>query len=386
MDNVNDQRKDVKNATKAFVELRNINKHFGEFRAAKDVSFGVESGKLAALLGPSGSGKTTILRMIAGLEMPDSGEILINNSVVNNILPAKRGIGFVFQNYALFRYMTVYDNIAFGLEVVHREKKQIRERVEELMELTNLSGLDKRYPNELSGGQRQRVAFARALAPEPNLLLLDEPFAAIDAKVRKELRQWLRDMIHQVGITSIFVTHDQDEAVEVADEIIVINEGSVEQVGSPKQIYKSPSTRFVSEFVGENTIISDYNRLHGFENTNYRGAIIRPEFVEAFKNDNPRFKDVMGLSESGIIKDIMFRGDSYEVEIDVNGTLLRTYRSLERRPIRVGEEMNVIVYRLYAFDEDGEVHLLENEGLRKLVKEEGPFEAYLYSNAGYFII
>lgn len=369
-----------------YIELKNVNKSFGSFQASKDISFGIDKGRLVALLGPSGSGKTTILRMIAGLESPDSGDILIGGQVVNNISPADRGVGFLFQNYALFRYMTVYDNISFGLEVANKDNKRIRERVAELLELTDLRGLEKRYPNELSGGQRQRVAFARALAPEPSLLLLDEPFAAVDAKVRKELRQWLREMIHKVGITSIFVTHDQDEAVEVADRIIVTNNGRVEQVGKPQDIYLKPATQFVSSFVGDSTVIKDYNRLHGFGDTDYKGAIVRPEFIEAFKSDNPRFKDMVDISEKGTISDILFRGSGYEVVIDVNGVQLKTYRSLERRPICIGEQMNVIIYRLYAFDDTGGVHLLENRGLQRMVKEEGPFEAYLYSNAGYFVV
>lgn len=206
-----------------YVELRNINKNYGDFKASDNVNFGIEKGKLIGLLGPSGSGKTTILRMIAGLETPDSGDIVIDGKVVNDVKPSERGIGFVFQSYALFRYMTVYDNIAFGLKVQKADKKYIKERVSELMNLIGLSGLEKRYPSQLSGGQRQRVAFARALAPNPQLLLLDEPFAAIDAKVRQELRSWLKEMIEKLGVTSIFVTHDQEEAIEVADEIIITN-------------------------------------------------------------------------------------------------------------------------------------------------------------------
>ena len=248
-----------------YVEMRDINKHFGDYQASDHVNFGIEKGRLVALLVPSGSGKTTILRMIAGLETPDSGDIIIDGKRVNDIAPSSRGIGFVFQNYALFRYMTVYENIAFGLELKKEKKADIKKRVHELLELTGLKGMEHRYPNQLSGGQRQRVAFARALAPNPSLLLLDEPFAAIDAKVRQELRSWLREMIYKVGVTSIFVTHDQDEAVEVADEIIVTNKGRIEQIGSPREIYKEPQTQFVSQFIGHPTIISDYHRLKGFE-------------------------------------------------------------------------------------------------------------------------
>ncbi len=232
-----------------YVEMRQINKTFDGFQASKDVSFGVEKGHLAALLGPSGSGKTTILRMIAGLDRPDSGDIMINGARVNDIPGNRRGIGFVFQNYALFRYMTVADNIAFGLEVQKKSKAEIKNRVEELLELVSMQELGKRYPYQLSGGQRQRVAFARALAPDPKLLLLDEPFAAIDAKVRRELRTWLKEMIGRVGVTSIFVTHDQEEAVEVADTIIVTNQGRVEQVGTPEEVCRNPQTEFVADFI-----------------------------------------------------------------------------------------------------------------------------------------
>lgn len=232
-----------------YVEMRHINKTFDGFQASRDVSFGVEKGHLAALLGPSGSGKTTILRMIAGLDKPDSGDILINGARVNDVPGSKRGIGFVFQNYALFRYMTVADNIAFGLEVQKKSKAEIKDKVEELLELVSMQELGKRYPHQLSGGQRQRVAFARALAPNPQLLLLDEPFAAIDAKVRRELRSWLKEMIDRVKVTSIFVTHDQEEALEVADTVIITNLGRIEQIGSPEEVCRKPQTKFVEEFI-----------------------------------------------------------------------------------------------------------------------------------------
>lgn len=232
-----------------YVEMKDICKTFDGFQASDHVSFGIEKGQMAALLGPSGSGKTTILRMLAGLDRPDSGDIMINGFRVNDLPGNKRGIGFVFQNYALFRYMTVADNIGFGLEVQKKSKAEIKERVEELLELISMEDLGKRYPHQLSGGQKQRVAFARALAPGPGLLLLDEPFAAIDAKVRRELRNWLRDMIGRVGITSIFVTHDQEEAMEVADLVIVTNQGRVEQMGTPDDICMHPETEFVAEFI-----------------------------------------------------------------------------------------------------------------------------------------
>lgn len=232
-----------------YVEMKHIYKTFDGFQASNDVNFGIEGGHLAALLGPSGSGKTTILRMIAGLDKPDSGDIIINGVRVNNLPGSKRGIGFVFQNYALFRYMTVEENIAFGLKVQKKSKAEITKRVNELLELISMEDLGRRYPHQLSGGQRQRVAFARALAPSPRLLLLDEPFAAIDAKVRRELRTWLKDMIGRVKITSIFVTHDQEEAMEVADTIIITNQGKIEQIGTPEDICRNPQSEFVDDFI-----------------------------------------------------------------------------------------------------------------------------------------
>ena len=213
------------------------------------MSFGGNNAPLAAWLGPSGRGNTTFLRMIARLSAPDSGDIMIDGERVNRLPGSRRGIGFVFQNYALFRYMTVAENIAFGLQVQKKPKNEIRERVDQLLELISMPDLGKRYPHQLSGGQKQRVAFARALAPNPQLLLLDEPFAAIDAKVRRELRGWLKDMIARVGITSIFVTHDQEEAMEVADVIILMNRGGIEQMGSAGEICGNPRTDFVRDFI-----------------------------------------------------------------------------------------------------------------------------------------
>ncbi|MBT9132132.1 MAG: Sulfate/thiosulfate import ATP-binding protein CysA [Firmicutes bacterium] len=207
------------------VVAKDLKKSFGFVEAVKGISFELEKGKLIALLSPSGGGKTTVLRMLAGLEHPDSGEIFFHGQEMTGVPPRDRNVGLVFQHYALFRHMTVFDNVAFGLTVKKATRAEIKQRVSELLDLTGLAGLERRYPHQLSGGQRQRVALARALAPNPQLLLLDEPFAAIDSKIRKELRTWLKKMIGQVGITSVFVTHDQEEAVELADEIIIINQG-----------------------------------------------------------------------------------------------------------------------------------------------------------------
>ncbi len=366
-----------------YVELKNVNKSFGDFKASDNVCFEVEKGQLVALLGPSGSGKTTILRMIAGLANPDSGDIMIDGRIVNNIPSAKRGVGFVFQNYALFRHMSVFDNIAFGLKVSKTDKNVIKDRVNELLELTELKGFEKRFPNELSGGQRQRVAFARALAPEPGLLLLDEPFAAIDAKIRKELRQWLREMIHKVGITSIFVTHDQEEAVEVADKIIVTNKGRIEQSGSPKEIYSNPETAFLAEFIGNSATISDVGSLKGFSNSDIEYAVVRPEYVEAFKNDNEHFKGLLDYSQKGVITDIVFCGNHLEIKLDVNGTELVTHRSLERRDVRIGEVMNVVIYRVFGI-KDQKAFLLSNECVATADPHGKKMETYLYRDGGYF--
>ncbi len=337
-----------------YVEMKDICKKFGDYEAAKQINFGIAQGKLVALLGPSGSGKTTILRMLAGLEQQDSGDVIIEGKVVNDVPASERGIGFVFQNYALFRYMTVYDNIAFGLKVQKADKQRIHARVMEMISLIGLEGLEKRYPNQLSGGQRQRVAFARAIAPNPQLLLLDEPFAAIDAKVRKDLRKWLKDMIQKVGITSIFVTHDQEEAVEVADDIIIINEGKLEQMGSPITIYKNPKTPFVAQFIGTSTILENLSGFKGYGDIpEGKKVIVRPEFVEAFKSDNKKFANLMDAVDEGVIENVVFRGSYLELTLSVNGVRLTTNRSLERRHVDIGEKMCVLLYRAYLFDEEG---------------------------------
>ena len=350
-----------------YVEMKGVNKSFADCDAAKNVSFGVEKGKLAALLGPSGSGKTTILRIIAGLEEQDAGDVIIEGRLVNDIPAGERGIGFVFQSYALFRYMTVYENIAFGLRVLKKSRTQIHERVTELIHLVELDGLEKRYPNELSGGQRQRVAFARALAPNPQLLLLDEPFAAIDAKVRRELRTWLKRMIAQVGITSIFVTHDQDEAVEVADQIIVVNEGRVEQSGTPAEIYSAPATPFVAQFIGNSARVPDLHIYKGFDDVPAGScAVIRPEFLETFKTGSEKFSGFTPAAETGIVRDIAFRGSYLALTIEVNGSLLAASRSLERRPIAVGDPVYVLVYRAYAIGQDGSVRICTNRAIEAL--------------------
>jgi sulfate/thiosulfate transport system ATP-binding protein len=232
------------------IEAHSVTKRFGDFVAVDDVSISVPAGSLTALLGPSGSGKSTLLRVVSGLEQPDGGRIVIEGNDVTGLPPQRRGIGFVFQHYAAFKHMTVHKNVAFGLEIRRRPRAEIKKRVDELLGLVQLTGLAKRYPAQLSGGQRQRMALARALAVEPTVLLLDEPFGALDARVRKELRAWLRRLHEEVHVTTIFVTHDQEEAMEIADQIVLMNQGRVEQVGGARDLYEQPANEFVMSFVG----------------------------------------------------------------------------------------------------------------------------------------
>jgi sulfate transport system ATP-binding protein len=248
------------------IAAETVTKRFGDFTALDDVSVEVPTGSLTALLGPSGSGKSTLLRVISGLERPDAGRVLIEGADMTRRPPQQRGVGFVFQHYAAFKHMTVWDNVAFGLKIRKRPRAEIRDRVGELLDLVQLTGFAKRYPAQLSGGQRQRMALARALAVEPTVLLLDEPFGALDARVRKELRAWLRRLHEDVHVTTIFVTHDQEEAMEIADQIVLMNAGRVEQVGGPRDLYEEPANEFVMSFVGPVSRLGEsFIRPHDFE-------------------------------------------------------------------------------------------------------------------------
>jgi sulfate/thiosulfate transport system ATP-binding protein len=248
------------------ITVKDVTKRFGDFVALDSVTVEVPSGSLTALLGPSGSGKSTLLRIVAGLEQPDAGGVFISGEEATGVSPQKRGVGFVFQHYAAFKHMTVWENVAFGLKIRKRPRAEIRERVGELLELVQLGGFADRFPAQLSGGQRQRMALARALAVEPKVLLLDEPFGALDARVRKELRDWLRRLHDEVHVTTIFVTHDQEEAMEISDQIVLMHRGRVEQIGGPRDLYENPETEFVMTFVGPANQLGDsYVRPHDLE-------------------------------------------------------------------------------------------------------------------------
>jgi sulfate/thiosulfate transport system ATP-binding protein len=265
------------------IQIQNISKSFGAFKALDNINIDIQTGELIALLGPSGSGKTSLLRIIAGLEASNQGAILFGEEDMTHIRPKERKVGFVFQHYALFRHMTVFENIAYGLKVRPRKmrpsKQEIEEKVNELLKLVKLEAFAHRYPNHLSGGQRQRVALARALAVEPKVLLLDEPFGALDAKVRKDLRRWLRKLHDDYQITSIFVTHDQEEALDVADRIVVMNEGRIEQIGTPEEVYEFPKSPFVYHFLGNVNLFK--GRLHNGKLKHGNFEVDAPEFAGA---------------------------------------------------------------------------------------------------------
>ncbi|WP_082097293.1 sulfate/molybdate ABC transporter ATP-binding protein [Demequina silvatica] len=302
------------------IEIRDVTKTFGSFTALDDVSVAIRPGSLTALLGPSGGGKSTLLRIIAGLETADSGVVTIDGADATRLPPQKRGVGFVFQHYAAFPHMSVARNIAFGLEIRKRPKEEVRARVDELLRLVHLEQFGDRMPSQLSGGQRQRMALARALAVEPSVLLLDEPFGALDAKVRKELRDWLRRLHDEVHVTTVFVTHDQEEALEVADEIVVISQGRVEQTGSPDALYDRPANSFVMSFLGPVTQLD--------------GRLVRPHDIE-----------VLGIevrdAVAGVVADVQRVGNEARVRVGVGGAppvaVVLTRAELRALGARVGD-------------------------------------------------
>jgi sulfate transport system ATP-binding protein len=318
------------------ITVENATKRFGDFVALDEVSIEVPDGSLTALLGPSGSGKSTLLRVIAGLEEPDSGRVVISDQDMTHVPVQDRNVGFCFQHYAAFKHMTVGNNVAFGLSIRKRPKKEIEERVHELLRLVQLEGLIDRFPSQLSGGQRQRMALARALAVEPKVLLLDEPFGALDARVRTELRQWLRRLHDEVHVTTIFVTHDQEEAMDVAEQIVVMNDGRVEQAGSPTDLYDHPETEFVMSFVGTANEID--------------GKLVRPHDVEISHVPRPS-------SEEAMIDRIVHLGFEVRIEMTLadDGPLIAQLirAQVEELELQEGQIVYVTPARARTFDENG---------------------------------
>jgi len=348
------------------IRVENISKAFGSFVAVDDVSFTVNEGELAALLGPSGSGKSTILRIISGLEKPNRGNIFLTDEDVTHHQAQKRNIGFVFQHYALFKHMTVETNIAFGMKIRKMPKEAIRNKVSELIDLVKLHGYEKHYPSQLSGGQRQRVALARALAPEPRILLLDEPFGSLDAKVRDNLAQWLRELHNQIAITTILVTHDQKEAIEIADKIIIINRGKVEQIGNAREVYEHPRSKFVASFVGQtNVITGSVKKEHIYlgdtiipiprqyplpTDDEIVVLLVRPEDVVISKKAGGI---PSASSLSGIIDHIHYQGNIYEIDLHVKAAGVVLKSNLSKRDFIEGDlvegEEVVIGFRDFRF-------------------------------------
>jgi sulfate transport system ATP-binding protein len=351
------------------IRVENLAKRFGSFQAVDHVTFAVPAGELVALLGPSGSGKSTLLRIIAGLEAADSGTVELTGEDATDLPVQRRGVGFVFQHYALFRHMTVRRNIAFGLEVQKLPRPEIRARVAELLDLIQMSGYADQYPSQLSGGQRQRVALARALAPRPRVLLLDEPFGALDARVRDELRTWLRRLHDEVHVTSLFVTHDQQEAFEVAGQVIVLNKGRVEQMGPPQELYEHPTTPFVAEFLGSINVLR--GRCQG--GLAFLGdgtlaplahpvtdgpvtAYVRPHDIDVTRHLNGH------ASWPGRVRHVVPLGGTVRLEVLLqDGTEVRAQVSLERRAeldLQPGDEIFVLPRELKVFSSRAAAHVV----------------------------
>ncbi|MEK9970918.1 MAG: sulfate ABC transporter ATP-binding protein [Ferrovibrio sp.] len=343
------------------IDVNNLTRVFGDFYALRNVDLGIRSGELVALLGPSGSGKTTLLRIIAGLDWPDDGDIKFNGDSTRGRSVGERQVGFVFQHYALFRHMTVFENVAFGLRVRPRQQRLpepvIRERVNRLLQLVQIDWLADRMPAQLSGGQRQRVALARALAIEPNVLLLDEPFGALDAKVRKELRRWLRRLHEQLGMTSVFVTHDQEEALELADRVVVMNKGRIEQIDTPARLYDHPATPFVSGFLGDNNALDCHVAagsvlLPGLDTT----ALDRVALPNGPARLYARPHDIAVAASPGgeaTIRFVSTVGAFVRVEAELpDGRIVELTRTREEQgedPLAVGARVGLRLYRAQVF-------------------------------------
>ena len=336
------------------IELKNVGKKFGQVMAVNNVNFTVKEGELVALLGPSGGGKTTVLRMIAGLEVPTEGDIFIRGQRVNDISVQKRNIGFVFQSYALFKNMSVFKNIAFGLKIKKWKRNDIHDRVHELLHLLGLEGLDKRYPHQLSGGQRQRVAIARSLASKPSVLLLDEPFGAVDAKIRQELREWLVTLHNDLNVTTLFVTHDQEEAMEVSNRIVIFSKGKLEQVGTPREVYEEPNNEHVARFIGvlnvlEMTVqggVARFGELEFPALDRSDGSTLRIGFRPFAVQVSP---DTTAYRCRGVLRHTFFLGVMLRLELELpSGLSIRSRMTKEEYAalgLRDGMEVSFIIKR-----------------------------------------
>ncbi|MGL4772321.1 MAG: sulfate/molybdate ABC transporter ATP-binding protein [Clostridium sp.] len=349
------------------IDIIGLSKNYGSFKALEDINLSINSGELVALLGPSGSGKTTLLRIIAGLEGEHDGKIIFNGEDNTNKKVQNRNVGFVFQHYALFRHMTVYDNVAFGLKIrkksVRPSKEEIDKKVNELLELIKMKDYASRYPEQLSGGQRQRVALARALAVEPKVLLLDEPFGALDAKVRKELRRWLRKLHDNYSITSVFVTHDQEEAMDVADRIVIVNKGKIEQIGSPEEVYENPKNPFVYDFLGNVNVFhgrinngkinigsTQYDLPNGSNSKYGEKTYVRPHEIHIQKHEQEGYiKSKVSLIRilGALVYLEVYREDAKEyVEVEI------ARERFEALKIQVGDEVYIIPKDIKVFEDD----------------------------------
>ena len=347
---------------KLVLRTEGLVKRYGKRTVANGVTINVKQGEIVGLLGPNGAGKTTSFYMTTGLVVPNEGHVYLGDQDITNYPVYKRaraGIGYLPQEASVFRKMSVEDNILSVLEMTGKPRSYQLEKLESLINEFRLNKVRKNKGDQLSGGERRRTEIARCLAIDPKFIMLDEPFAAIDAKVRKDLRQWLRSMIHQLGITSIFVTHDQDEAVEVADDIIITNKGHVEQIGTPAEIYQHPATPFVAQFIGESVPVEDYTIFKGFSNgEGSHPGIIRPEFLEIGADDGEMYLPL--AAEKGIVRETYFRGNNMQIDVEVKGQLLRGWRSLEKKPLREGDEARVLIHRIYSFAH-GQTQIVENQ-------------------------
>ena len=342
-----------------YIRFENIVKNFGDTQVLKNISLDIEKGQLVTLLGPSGCGKSTLLRCLAGLERVTSGKVWLDGKDITNEEPRKRDIGMVFQQYSLFPNLTVEKNVAFGLQLKKMPKNQIDTKVKEMLEIVGLGDKGKSYPSQLSGGQQQRAALARAIVTEPKVLLLDEPLSAIDALLRKSLQMEIRRIQKATDITAIFVTHDQNEAIEVADEIIVTNKGHIEQIGTPRQIYREPETAFMAEFMGHPVHVDKINKIKGFNQLDDSvKAVLRPENVNITRLDEK--VDSAASVEKGVVVGKLFMGKEVEITVNVNGIEVVGTRNVEEAPIKKGEEVNVFIHWAFTYGADGIVNIVEN--------------------------